>query len=103
IYKDNTFSLNGTLYEVPGILAGKNVKLRFDPLALSPVKIYSDGAFVADARIVDTYSNCKVVRDIYSKTITQAAPETSSDIKYNREDVRISSSLAAASVSGGAK
>ncbi|MCD6122321.1 MAG: DDE-type integrase/transposase/recombinase [Spirochaetales bacterium] len=71
VYKDSTVTLNGTLYEVPSILAGKRIKLYFDPL--KPVKrplILCDGKDYGNARVVDSYANSKVKRGEIGKEIT---------------------------------
>lgn len=68
VYKDNTFTLNGQLYEVPGVLATKKVKIQYDPH--QPVKrlfVYYDGKLWGEARAVDAYANTKVRRNVDSK------------------------------------
>ena len=68
IYNDNTFTLNGQLYEAPGILAGKNVKLLYDPHkpALS-ILVYFENKLYGEARKLDAYSNTKIIRNVDSK------------------------------------
>jgi transposase len=68
VYNDNTFTLNGILYEAPGILVGKKVKIRFDPH--KPVKemnIYFEGKLWGQARLLDSYANTKVKRNADTK------------------------------------
>ena len=94
IYKDNTFSLCGILYEVPGGLAEKNVKIRFDPIHVNPIHVYSDGKYIADAKIVDTYANCKIIRNTHSKTITEVQSSSEVHTKRKQENSFTESSLA---------
>lgn len=69
VYKDSTITLAGVLYEVPGILAGKVVKVKYNPhLGLRKLKIYYEGVYYGEAKVVDTYANTKVKRDSDSKT-----------------------------------
>lgn len=65
VYKDNTFTLLGTLFEVPVPLAGIVIKLLYDPH--SPVfipHIYHEGKPQGDARPVDSYANSRVRRSV---------------------------------------
>jgi len=63
VHKDSTITVNGTLYEVPSILNGRTVKLRFDPrIPNAPRFVSCDGVEHGQARVVDTYANTKVSR-----------------------------------------
>ena len=63
VYKDNTFTLQGTLFEVPVPPAGNRIRILFDPHHAELVpKIYYEGKYQGDGRIVDTYANRKVRR-----------------------------------------
>jgi putative transposase len=63
VHKDSTITVNGTLYEVPSILIGSTVKLRFDPrIPNAPRYVSCDGTEHGEARVVDTYANTKVSR-----------------------------------------
>lgn len=63
VHKDSTITVNGTLYEVPSILIGRTVKLRFDPrIPNAPRYVSCDGIEHGEARVVDTYANTKVSR-----------------------------------------
>ena len=63
VYKDSTVTVNGTLYEVPSLLIGRKVKLRFDCHRERPCMFVScDGVDHGECRLVDTYANTKVVR-----------------------------------------
>lgn len=64
VYKDSTFTLFGTLFEAPSILAGKSVNIYFDPHPpVRRVLIRYNGKEYGEARIVDTYANSKVKRN----------------------------------------
>lgn len=68
IYADNTFTLGGQLYEVPGILAGKKIKLLYDPH--KPVRklyVYFENKLWGEAKKLDAYSNTKIIRSVYTK------------------------------------
>ncbi len=63
VHKDSTITVNGTLYEVPSVLIGRTVKLRFDPcIPNAPRYVSCDGIEHGQARVVDTYANTKVSR-----------------------------------------
>jgi len=63
VYRDSTITVNGTLYEVPSLLIGRKVKLRFDPHRERPRMFVScDGVDHGECRLVDTYANTKVIR-----------------------------------------
>ena len=63
VYRDSTVTVNNILYEVPSILIGRTVKLRFDPLCERPRMCVScDGVDHGECRVVDTYANTKVIR-----------------------------------------
>jgi transposase len=64
VYKDNTFTLYGTLYEVPVTLSGATVKLLYDPyLPVIRPLVYYEGKLQGEARIVDSYANTRVRRN----------------------------------------
>ena len=72
VYGDNTFTLDGFLYEVPCILAGKNIKIRFCPFTeRPPVHVYYDTKYYGAARLVDTYANTKIKRNADTKQISE--------------------------------
>ena len=64
VYADCTFTLDGILYEVPAVLKGKIIKVRFNPF--QPVRklelIYENRSY-GQARVVDAYANTRVKRD----------------------------------------
>ena len=88
------------LYEVPGMLALKKIKLRFDPVSTDPVMVYFEGKYIADARIVDSYANCRIVRNTHSKTITESQAQSAGPPRDNTHDIRIASSLSASHIGG---
>ena len=45
VKKTGTFSLSGNEYTVDDALVGKSVEVRYDPLDLTHMRVYSDGAF----------------------------------------------------------
>jgi len=68
VYKDCTLSLDGTLYETSPALIGKRVTVLYDPHR--PVKyleVLYEGKSHGEARIVDTYANAKVKRNVTSR------------------------------------
>ncbi len=67
VYKDSTFTLDGTLFEAPSILAGKRINIFFDPHPpISRVLVTYAGKEYGYARIVDTYAN-SIIKRGYSR------------------------------------
>ena len=67
VYNDSTFTLMGTLFEAPAILAGKSINIHFNPHPpVLRVLISHGGKEYGEARIVDTYANSKVKRNYCS-------------------------------------
>ena len=63
VAKDNTVTMNTTLYEVPPILCGKKVVLRFNPhQSVHKVQAWFDGKNYGECRVVDSYANTRVKR-----------------------------------------
>jgi putative transposase len=72
IYHDNTFSLNGVLYETTAMLMGKKVKILYDPrYPHRNVYLYYQGKSYGCGYIVDTYANTKVRRNTYNPHIDE--------------------------------
>jgi putative transposase len=91
VYKDNTFTLKGTLFEVPANLAGNTVKILYDPnLPFIRPFIYHEGKLCGEAKPVDTYANTKVARNVITKG--SYTPSTLPEIEDKQN---ISSSLKA--------
>ena len=55
--RDSTFLLQNRFFEAPSHLAGKRIEVRFDPLDLAQLEIYSDGKPEGVARLVDAVVN----------------------------------------------
>ena len=56
--RDSTFLLKNRFFEAPSHLAGKRIEVRFDPLDLTQLEIYSEGKPQGVARLVDAVVNC---------------------------------------------
>ena len=57
VRKDSTFLLKNRFFEAPSHLAGKRIEVRFDPLDLTQLEIYSEGKPEGRARLVDAVVN----------------------------------------------
>jgi transposase InsO family protein len=76
VYGDNTFTLDGFLYEVPCILMGKNIRIRFCPFTeRPPVHVYYDNKYYGAANLVDTYANTKIKRNSDTKQLSESSCE----------------------------
>jgi hypothetical protein len=94
VAKDNTVTINTTLYEVPPILCGKKVTLRYNPhQSAAKVQAWFDGKDYGECRIVDSYANTRVKRSQSSKGVVQ-------DCSINQGS-HIQAGLAASSHCGG--
>jgi putative transposase len=70
VYKDSTFTLNGTLYEAPSILCGAKITLFYDPVPeYRHVFIQYDNKDFGEVRPVNTYANAKVIRNVMTHQI----------------------------------
>ncbi len=68
VYKDSTLSVDGILYEAPQELIGKRVKILFDPhRPVKRLEIMYEGKSYGEARIVDSYANTRIKRNITSR------------------------------------
>jgi len=95
VAKDNTVTINTTLYEVPPILCGKKIVLRFNPHQSGhKVQAWYEGKDYGECRIVDSYANTRVKRSNCVKGAVQ-------DYSVN-QGTSVRSSLTAASSYGGA-
>jgi len=64
IYGDCTFTLDGVLYEVPAVLKGKVIKVRFNPFqSTRKLELLYENRSYGEAHLVDTYANTRVKRD----------------------------------------
>ena len=83
VYKDSSFTLKGTLFEAPPILAGKRIDIYYDPHPpFSKVFLTCDGKEYGEARPVDSYANTKVKRN-YHKQQTTVLDEQSEELPVN--------------------
>jgi hypothetical protein len=57
VRRDSTFLLKNRFFEAPSHLAGKRIEVRFDPLDLTHLEIYSEGKPEGVARLVDAVLN----------------------------------------------
>src|SRR5271169_4858953 len=57
VRRDSTFLLKNRFFEAPSHLAGKRIEVRFDPLDLTQLEIYSEGKPEGVARLVDAVLN----------------------------------------------
>jgi putative transposase len=57
VRRDSTFLLKNRFFEAPSHLAGKRIEVRFDPLDLTQLDIYSEGKPEGVARLVDAVVN----------------------------------------------
>lgn len=63
VYNDCTFTMDGILYEVPSVLKGKNIKVRYNPFqANRRLEISYEKKFYGEANVVDAYANTRVKR-----------------------------------------
>ncbi|KKM67298.1 hypothetical protein LCGC14_1472490 [marine sediment metagenome] len=63
VYNDCTFTLDGTLYEVPSVLKGKNIKVRYNPFqATRRLEVLFEKKSYGEANVVDAYANTRVKR-----------------------------------------
>lgn len=64
VYGDCTFTLDGILYEVPAVLKGKIIKVRFNPFQTTrKLELIYENRSYGEAHVVDTYANTRVKRD----------------------------------------
>jgi len=63
VYNDCTFTMDGILYEVPSVLKGKNIKVRYNPFqANRRLEIFYEKKSYGEANVVDAYANTRVKR-----------------------------------------
>ena len=58
--RDSTFRMRRQFYEAPAYLVGQKIEVRFDPLDLAQVEIYSQGQRHGLARPVDPVLNAQL-------------------------------------------
>jgi putative transposase len=80
VAKDNTVTMNNRLYEVPPILCGKKVTLRYNPQQnTAKVQAWFDGKDYGACREVDSYANTRVKRSQSVRAGVHDLPGTQPD------------------------
>lgn len=100
VYKDNTFTLLGTLFEVPLPLAGFRIRLLYDPhIPVLVPRVYYEGKYQGNARPVDSYANTKVKRSVINHgSVQQKADSHKSDLQTTGGFTNTKASLAASKI-----
>jgi hypothetical protein len=81
VFKDSTVTLRGTLYEVPSILIGKRVTLRFNPLGnIHHLFVSCEGKDYGKAKPVDGYANTTVSRNENREALEDHSQTTESNV-----------------------
>ena len=77
VFNDSTITVSNTLYEVSSVLIGKTVRISYDPhQPMNRMLVSYDGRSYGEARLVDTYANSRMRRDITKTSAAEAAEET---------------------------
>lgn len=77
VFNDSTITVGNTLYEVNSVLIGKTVRISYDPhQPMKRMLVSYDGRSYGEARLVDTYANSRMRRDITKTSAAEAAGET---------------------------
>jgi transposase len=80
VYNDSTLTIRNILFEVPSVLIGKRIQIKYDPhRALTSIIAVHDGKEYRDCRPVDRYANTRVRRAALptgggTKPVTPVAP-----------------------------
>lgn len=78
VYNDATITIANTLYEVPPVLIGKQVRLTYNPHQPVPqLYVSQNGISYGEARLVDSYANTRVKRDITKTAAVEGETHTS--------------------------
>jgi len=94
VTKDNAFTLHGTYFEVPVPLPGQTIRLLYNPHLPTPIpRVYFEGQYQGEARVVDTYANSRVKRN----KITNSAVQNTSGLK-SESAFNIKAGLSAAKI-----
>jgi transposase len=84
VYKDNTITLSGVLYEVPPIFAGETLKFYYNPFMSTKIlEVYKDGKCYGLARPVDSYANSKIRRN-YNNKEYENIPKDTTEHNFNQ-------------------
>ncbi len=98
VYKDCTFTLHGTLFEVPAVLIGKKIRIFYNPNPpIKRVQIYHEGKSFGDATVVDTYANTKIKRNYKSNRDYSSSLET--EVNKSEKHTKLSSATASLAAS----
>ena len=107
VYADCTFTLDGVLYEVPVVLKGKNITMRFNPFEITrKLQLFCDKKSYGEARVVGTYANTRFKRTLRNDPDSglserddagrhfkhQAASPTKAALSASKLDLRIGDS-----------
>lgn len=100
VYKDNTFTLLGTLFEVPLPLAGCTIRVLYNPhIPVLVPEVYHEGKFQGNAKPVDSYANTKVRRSVINHGSVQQKTDThKNDIQAKDNFTNTKASLAASKI-----
>ncbi|MDP2816661.1 MAG: DDE-type integrase/transposase/recombinase, partial [Rectinemataceae bacterium] len=94
VAKDQTVTIDGVLFEVPSLLIGKKICLRYDPhKPRLSVEAVSEGKSFGDCRQVDAYANTRVRRSLSTKGAIEDQTKAT--------DGSVQAGLAAATLTGG--
>jgi len=96
----NTFTLHGTLFEVPVPLPGCTIKLLYDPhFPVLVPQVYYEKKYQGNARVVDSYANTKVNRSVINHGSVQQKPDIKkSDMETTTGFTNTKASLAASNI-----
>jgi transposase InsO family protein len=99
VYQDSTFSLDALLYEVPSILIGKKITVKFDPhLTNRPIKVYLDQQYICDAKVLDSYANTKVKRNKPQEMLSDKNADQSASVVLEKKTASIQYALNASQI-----
>ncbi len=103
VYNDSTITIKNILFEVPSLLIGKRIQIKYDPhRRLTSIIVSHDGKEYRDCRPVDSYANTKVHRigDCGKDTVPMTDDVLPSNDK-SLADTPVRATLAAASAMSG--
>jgi putative transposase len=101
VYKDNTITLDGVLYEVPPLFSCETIKIYYDPFLENKIlEVYKDGKYYGLARPVESYANTKIKRNFNTRKVEDAV-SVDKEKSENRKNTAILSSLNAAKIDVG--
>ncbi|RPH47669.1 MAG: transposase [Desulfobacteraceae bacterium] len=99
VYNDNTFTLNGYLYEVPLTYKGSTIKVVYNPhLPVPRPIINADGKDRDTVKLVDSYANSKVKRNKSIKHGTCEPSVSLAQIQPAGRNISVKATLSAAKI-----